>query len=100
MCGTCPWRENSPYAYLKESLQGTLMGCSRVCHSTGSNAINYRTGKPAALCRGARNDQLRMMHSLGIIAAPTDEAWSEAWQQLQSKINENQQTRSKRGARA
>lgn len=85
MCGTCPWRDDSPYAALKPELQMTLLSCSRECHCTGTNAIGGRTGKPAALCRGARNDQLKMMHTMGVIAAPTDEAWAEAWEQLKPK---------------
>jgi hypothetical protein len=56
--------------------QSALTRSSRICHSTGSNAINKRTGKPERLCRGARNSQLRMMHGMGVITAPTDEAWN------------------------
>jgi hypothetical protein len=75
-CATCPWREGSPHAYLKESLEDTLMECSRICHSTGSNnAINKRTGKPPMLCRGARDIQNQTWFDMGFIEAPTDEAW-------------------------
>lgn len=77
MCATCPWRDESPYAYLRADLErSALTANSRICHSTGSNnAINKRTGKPERLCRGARNMQLRAMFAMGVIAAPTDEAW-------------------------
>jgi hypothetical protein len=50
---------------------------SRICHSTGSNAINRRTGKPSALCRGARNEQLKMFAAIGFIKKPTDAAWNQ-----------------------
>lgn len=78
MCATCPFRDGSPYAYLRADLErSALSQSSRICHSTGSNnAINKRTGLPERLCRGARDLQLRMMAGLGIITAPTDEAWN------------------------
>ena len=78
MCDTCPFRDGSPYAYLLHDLKHcALTKRSRVCHSTGkNNAINKRTGKPEALCRGARDAQLQMFHRLGLLSAPTDEAWN------------------------
>ncbi len=78
MCATCPWQKNSPYAYLAAPLGASaLTESSRVCHSTGSNnGINRRTGKPPALCRGARDLQLRYYASIGLIEAATDEAWA------------------------
>jgi hypothetical protein len=77
MCATCPWRKDSPYAYLKETLVvSALTQASRICHSTGNNnAIHKRTGKPERLCRGARDEQLAMFHNIGFLDAPTDEAW-------------------------
>ena len=67
----------SPYAALAADLaESALTTTSRICHSTGANnAINRRTGKPPLLCRGARNVQLQAMHGMGMIVAPTDEAW-------------------------
>jgi hypothetical protein len=84
MCGTCPFRDGSPYAYLRADLeQSALTQSSRICHSTGSNnAINKRTGKPPRLCRGARDLQLRYMHGIGFISAPTDEAWNKRCKEL------------------
>jgi len=50
---------------------------SRICHSTGkNNAINRRTGKPEAICRGAREVQLKVFAAMGVITAATDEAWA------------------------
>ena len=55
-----------------------MTDASRICHSTGkNNAINKWTGKPEALCRGARDQQLKMFAGMGFISAPTDEAWAE-----------------------
>jgi len=80
MCGTCPFRPGSPYAYLADGLaESALNHSSRICHSTGQdNAINRRTGLPAHLCRGARDVQLQAFCALGVIEAPTDEAWNQA----------------------
>jgi hypothetical protein len=79
MCATCPFRPGSPYAELQEMLtECALSSSSRICHSTGSNAINRRTGKPPMLCRGARDVQLQFMAALNVIEAPTDEAWEKA----------------------
>jgi hypothetical protein len=76
MCATCPWRKDSPYGYLKEELVvSALTQASRICHSTGSNAINHATGKPELLCRGARDEQLAMFAAIGFLDAPTDAEW-------------------------
>jgi hypothetical protein len=56
---------------------------SRICHSTGSNnAIHKRTGKPEQLCRGARDIQLQVLAGMGVISAPTDEAWAAKCQEM------------------
>jgi hypothetical protein len=76
MCATCPFRPGSRYANLAPDLAASARGeASRICHSTGSNAINYRTGKPERLCRGARDEQLKFFVGLGFLAEPTDAAW-------------------------
>jgi hypothetical protein len=50
---------------------------SRICHSTGEgNAINAHTGKPEALCRGARDFQLGVFTAMGFLSEPTDAAWT------------------------
>lgn len=77
MCATCPWRTGSPHANLAPILlQSAMTRASRICHSTGSNAINENTGKPEAICRGARNVQLKMFVAMGFLAEPTDKAWA------------------------
>lgn len=79
MCATCPFRHGSPYAHLAPMLaQHALDNSSRICHSTGSNAIHRRTGKASHLCRGARDVQILFMAGIKIIDAPTDEAWNVA----------------------
>lgn len=77
-CATCPFRDGSPYEYLREALaESALTDSTRICHSTGSNnAINRRTGKPARSCRGARDLQLAMFVQMGFLSEATDEAWT------------------------
>lgn len=76
MCATCPWREGSPYAYLADNLASSAISHgSRICHSTGDNAINEHTGKPERLCRGARNYQLAFFVRIGFLPEATDAAW-------------------------
>ena len=84
MCATCPWREGSPYADLRDSLErSALSQASRFCHSTGSNnAINQWTGKPERVCRGARNVQLKVLAGIGFLDAPTDAAWEKKAREL------------------
>ena len=84
MCATCPWRDDSPYAYLRADLeQSALTQSSRICHSTGeNNAINKHTGKPERLCRGARNVQLEYFRSIGFINEATDESWNARCEEL------------------
>jgi len=79
MCATCPFRVGSPHANLIPCLEvSALTSASRICHSTGSGNALYPkpTGKPAALCRGARNRQLAMFAGMGFISEPTDAAWA------------------------
>lgn len=83
MCATCPFRPGSKYAFLVPDLAASALSeASRICHSTGSNGINRRTGKPSRLCRGARDLQLRLFASNGFIEAPTDEAWNKKRKEL------------------
>lgn len=78
-CATCPFTAGSPYAHLASQLaQSALEEASRICHSTGSNGLMGRTGLPSFICRGARDVQLQTMAALGVIAAPTDQAWNDA----------------------
>lgn len=75
-CATCPFREGSPYADLAPMLT------EKALFESGRSAIHHRTGKPPALCRGARDMQLAMFFGLGFIEAPTDEAWARKLQSL------------------
>lgn len=79
MCNTCPFKEGSPYQWLEADLtESAISGKTRICHSTGENAINKKTGFKSHICRGARNIQLKTMCAMKIITKATDEAWNEA----------------------
>lgn len=75
MCGTCPFRPGSKYSNLAPMLSRAALESTRICHSTGSNAINRRTGKPIAACAGARKIALKAVTAAGIIPEPTEAAW-------------------------
>lgn len=91
MCATCPFRTGSKYSQLQDHLSlSALNEASRICHSTGINAIGGRTRKKPLICRGARDLQLKVMAALGVIAEPTDEAWAAAWENMNSAKAVNQ----------
>jgi hypothetical protein len=96
MCATCPFREGSKYASLAPSLTlSALSEASRICHSTGTNAIGGKTGKPSRICRGARNIQIRMFVSMGLLNEPTDEAWAKTLKQIRDANKRKKQHESK-----
>jgi hypothetical protein len=76
MCGTCPFSEHG-CKEVRARVMTRIIDKSQHCHSTGHLST---TGTHAThLCRGARDQQLIVMHRLGVIEAPTDEAWTKAW---------------------
>lgn len=81
-CSTCPFKIGSKYADLSPFLaQSALNEASRICHSTGRNAI-MKTNKPSMLCRGARDVQLKYFVFTGFLSEPTDEAWEAKCKEL------------------
>ncbi len=83
-CTTCPFRPESEYRYLIADLTVSALSVgSRICHSTGTNAIGGRTRKPNRLCRGARNAQLEVFAALGVISEATDEAWQAKCEEME-----------------
>jgi len=83
-CPTCPFRTDAdgrhPDVRLVSQLQlRCLTEGNQICHHPRLN------GKPTThLCRGARDYQLQIFHRLGLLDAPTDEAWERATAQLQT----------------
>lgn len=81
-CSTCPFKPGSEYAALSPYLaQSALSEASRICHSTGRNAIK-QTNKKNMLCRGARDVQLKFFCSTGFLSEPTDAAWEAKCKEL------------------
>jgi hypothetical protein len=82
-CPTCPFRDGSPYENLRDDLEkSALCQGSRICHSTGSNAINACTGKTPRFCRGARDLQIQVLAGMGFLDEATDDAWERKRKEL------------------
>jgi hypothetical protein len=88
-CKTCPFKAGSPHAGLSGALAASALSeASRICHSTGgNNAINRRTRKKPALCRGARDVQLQYFTAIGFLPKPTDACWAKKLAELRAKQN-------------
>lgn len=80
MCSTCPFRPGVEKKYSDLAgviAESAIMGGSRICHQTGkNNFFHKRTGRAEALCRGARDLQLKMFAAIGVLSEPTDEEWN------------------------
>ena len=96
MCATCPFRGDSNAigseygAETQQLLQSALAASAltednRLCHASGLK------GQPETkVCRGARNLQIQYFFALGVLDAPTDQAWREALTRLSVQYGENQ----------
>jgi hypothetical protein len=73
-CATCPFGERGDPG-VRESVVSRIvhLGASQICHHS---ALHGK--RETHLCRGARDFQLTLMHRMGMIAAPTNAAFSEA----------------------
>lgn len=78
-CATCPFREDvdGVNTELAATVLNRIMEASQVCH----HPVLYGK-KQTHLCRGARDVQLQIFYSLGVIEAATDEAWDKARERL------------------
>lgn len=76
-CSTCPFGPNGA-KNVRATVEARLLTVSQTCHSTG--AAHGR--RDTHICRGARDFQLKIMHGLGVISAPTDAAWKEKWDKI------------------
>lgn len=68
-CATCPFGTPGYPELAAQITEQILTDASQICHSSGWPEGTH-------LCRGARDIQLRLFTSMGIITAPTDEAWN------------------------
>lgn len=67
-CKTCPFADGGCRDVAESVVKRVLSEGSQMCHSSG-----WPEGK--RLCRGARDVQLHVFAAIGLIDAPTDEAW-------------------------
>lgn len=78
-CHTCPHRPGSSLSHLAPELITTaLTEANHYCH-----AEQLQDKQPTWLCRGTRNIQLEVFHSMGVLAEPTDKCWAETLARLQ-----------------
>jgi hypothetical protein len=76
-CSTCPFRPEGDRR-VRASVEARIYtSASQICHHPQLHGKNG-----THLCRGARDEQLKIFHRLGVIAEPTDAAWAEAWAKL------------------
>ena len=73
-CSTCPFGPNGNQQIREMVERRILTEASQTCHSTGVAHGRQDTH----LCRGARDFQLQVFRRIGVISAPTDEAWAKA----------------------
>lgn len=73
MCASCPFREGGDIHLRNQVLSRTILKASQICHHP---ALSGK--KQTHLCRGARDEQLTILHRLGMLPEPTDKAFAEA----------------------
>ena len=76
-CASCPFREGGDMQLRKNVLARTLLQASQICHHP-----KLYGKKETHLCRGARDEQLVLLHRLGLLAEPTDECFRETSTQI------------------
>jgi hypothetical protein len=74
-CATCPFRNDPELA--ARVLDRTLFKAAQICHHPTLH------GKPQThLCRGARDVQLQCLYRMGLIDAPSDNAFERKSREL------------------
>lgn len=70
-CPTCPFNAGGDPAIRAKVEERSLTQASQICHHP-----RLHGQLETHLCRGARDHQLTIFFRLGVIDAPTDEAWA------------------------
>ena len=82
-CGSCPFGDKGQpdrdVRLANMVRERSLTMASQICHHP-----RIAGKKEDHLCRGARNYQLQVFYQLGILPAPTDEAWVSIWEELKA----------------
>jgi hypothetical protein len=76
-CASCPFREGGDKELANRVLARTILQASQICHHP---ALYGK--KQTHLCRGARDEQLTILHRMGLIPEPTDRAFMEASERI------------------
>ncbi len=72
-CESCPFREGGDIELRNKVMERTILTASQVCHHPRTHGK-----KETHLCRGARDEQLTILHRLGWLPEATDQAFAEA----------------------
>lgn len=70
-CRTCPFNETGDKRLAAAVLDRTLFKSSQICHHPVLDGK-----KETHLCRGQRDEQLVLLHRMGLIDEPTDAAFT------------------------
>ena len=74
-CATCPFRTEEDGRMrdteVASRVMARLLNACQICHHP-----RIKGQGEVALCRGARDHQLTLFYRMGLIDAPTDEAWN------------------------
>lgn len=71
-CATCPFGPDGD-PHVQANVVSRLLTGSQECHSTGHPVYGTQA---THLCRGARDWQLTILHRMGLLTEPTDEAFA------------------------
>lgn len=72
MCESCPFKEGGDRELRNRVMERTILQASQICHHPA-----LRGKRQTHLCRGARDEQLTILHRLGLLPEPTDAAFEE-----------------------
>lgn len=86
-CSSCPFRTDKKGRNLTPELASKIMvqvmtEASQICHHP-----RLHNKEETHLCRGARDYQMMVFHRLGVIDAPTDEAWNRTLDRIKEGRN-------------
>lgn len=74
-CSTCVFAKTSDGEWvnptLAEMVEKRILECAQICHHPRLFGRNE-----SHLCRGTRDRQIGLMHRMGVLSEPTDEAWA------------------------
>lgn len=79
-CASCPFREGNDLELRNRIMERTIFQASQICHHPA-----LKGKQQTHLCRGARDEQLNLLHRMGMIHEATDKAFKETSDRILSK---------------